>query len=94
MLLLIQTFLNAANGYLSDTVPATLPIYTGDSTPQSITIDASGKFVYVANQGGSYSTSVGTISQFSIGIGGVLSAPKVTLAGSLPYAVATAVSIQ
>jgi YVTN family beta-propeller protein len=77
------------NGELIDNMsPPT--ILTGGTTPRSVAVDVSGKYVYVANQGD------GSISQFTIGLGGVLSTPTV-ISGALnsqPYSITTAVSAQ
>jgi 6-phosphogluconolactonase len=78
-----------ANGALIDSMsPPT--ILTGGTTPRSVAIDATGKYVYVANQGDD------SISQFTIGTGGLLSMPTVThgAANSQPYSITTAVSTQ
>ncbi|MEO8332327.1 MAG: beta-propeller fold lactonase family protein [Gallionella sp.] len=78
------------NGALVELASPT--IYTGGFAQRSITVDGSGKFVYMANQ------SDGSISQFSIGTGGQLSAlsPNYVAgaATSQPYSITTAVSIQ
>lgn len=78
-----------ANGKLTDNMsPPT--ILTGGTTPRSVSVDTSGKYVYVANQGDD------TISQFTIGSGGILSAPTVKpgAPNSQPYSITTAVSTQ
>lgn len=71
---------------------STSTIYTGGFGQRSITVDGSGNFVYMTNQ------SDGTISQFSIGTGGQLSALSPSyVAGAVtsqPYSITTAVSIQ
>ena len=73
------------NGVLSNPI-STL---TGGFAPRSVTIDASGKYLYVANQADS-------ISQFTIGAGGALSATPVVTSGAVnsqPYSITTAVSL-
>jgi YVTN family beta-propeller protein len=78
------------NGALVDLLTPT--IYTGGFGQRAITVDGSGKFVYMAN------LSSDSISQFSIGTGGQLSAltPNYVTgaANSQPYSITTAVSIQ
>jgi 6-phosphogluconolactonase (cycloisomerase 2 family) len=67
------------------------PTITAGSTSQSVSVDAKGKYAYVANLNGN------NISQYDIGTGGALAAmtPQATVAtGSQPYSVTTAVSIQ
>ena len=76
-------------GALTPMIPPTV-FSSGFSTEQSITVDASGKYVYMANQSG-------VVAQYTIGVGGLLTAmtPQATVAaGSLPYSITTAVSIQ
>ena len=73
------------NGALS----APTSTLTGGFTPRSVTIDASGKYLYVANQADS-------ISQFTIGAGGALSATPTITSGAVnsqPYSITTAVSL-
>ena len=57
------------------------PTVAAGTSPRSITVDPSGKFAYVANWG--TGTSASTISQYSIGTGGVLTAltPGTAVAG-------------
>jgi 6-phosphogluconolactonase len=84
------------SGALVELVPPT--IYTGGFGQRSITVDGSGKFVYMANQSDGSIQNNGTISQFSVGTGGQLSAlsPNYVTgaANSQPYSITTAVSIQ
>jgi len=63
--------IDATTGALSGGSPAP----TGGIFPFSVTVDPSGKYVYVANTGSAVAPPVaGTISQFSIGAGGTLTA--------------------
>lgn len=69
------------------------PTLTGGTTPQSVAIDPSDNFVYVANQLGNNGTSAtGSVSQFNIGSGFTyaLDVP----AGNQAYFITTAASIQ
>ncbi|MGA7595870.1 MAG: beta-propeller fold lactonase family protein [Gallionella sp.] len=69
------------------------PILTGGTTPQSVAIDPSGKFVYVTNQIGNNGISAtGSVSQFNVGTGFVYA--KDVSAGNQAYFITTAVSIQ
>jgi len=80
----------------------TNPTIPAGITAQSVTVDTTGKYVYVANLNGSFSgfsSGTGTVSQYSIGAGGELTAMSIPAVasggvGSQPYSVTTAVSIQ
>jgi 6-phosphogluconolactonase (cycloisomerase 2 family)/uncharacterized protein YjdB len=63
-------------------------IATGPN-PNSVNIDPSGKYVYVANFGGN-TTASNTVSEYVIGVGGELTSltPSTVVAGSEPAAVA------
>jgi 6-phosphogluconolactonase (cycloisomerase 2 family) len=68
-------------------MPAT--VSTIGLTPQSITVDASDKYVYMANQGSN------SVSQYTIGTGGALTpmSSPTAATGTSPYSVTTAVSL-
>jgi DNA-binding beta-propeller fold protein YncE len=61
--------------------PMSTPTVATESNPQSITIDPSGKYVYVANNGSN------TLSQYAIGAGGTLTpmSRAAIAAGTNPY---------
>jgi len=89
---LFQLPITSVTGTLS--IPSSVAaIWTGGTPVQSVAIDASGKFVFVANQSSSTYTT-GSVSQFSIGAGGALSNPVETPAGNQAYFITTAASIQ
>jgi len=67
------------------------PILTGGTTPQSVAIDPSGKFVYVANQYGATAQN-GSVSQFNVGSG--FTYAQDVPAGNQAYFITTATSIQ
>ena len=69
-----------ANGALAPMTPATV---AAGINPSSVTIDPSGKYVYVVNQGGN------TVSQYTIGAGGALTPMSTATvpAGSVPSSV-------
>jgi len=88
-----------SNGTLAAMTNPTIP---AGITAQSVTVDTTGKYVYVANLNGSFSgfpSGTGTVSQYSIGAGGELTAMSILAVvsggvGSQPYSVTTAVTIQ
>jgi len=75
-----------ADGTLS---PLRVPTITTGANPNSVNIDPSGTYVYVANFGGNTQAS-NTVSEFVIGLGGELAplTPSTVVAGSEPAAVA------
>ena len=67
--------------------PVSFPIVTGGTNPLSIAVNPTGRFAYVANQGclGSFA---GSVSMYSIGPSGTLSASGTIAAGSAPISIA------
>ena len=88
------------DGTLAAMVPN--PTIQAGSTAQSIAVDTSGKYVYVANLNGSFTgfpVGMGTVSQYSMDANGGLIAmfPPAVASGttvSQPYSITTAVSVQ
>jgi DNA-binding beta-propeller fold protein YncE len=68
---------------------ATIATIATGANPNSVNIDPSGTYVYVANFGGN-TTASNTVSEFVIGLGGELAplTPSTVVAGSEPAAVA------
>lgn len=58
-----------ANGALTANSPASVPT---EVDPNSLTVDPSGKYLYVVNLKGATNTSYGSISQYTIGADGTL----------------------
>jgi DNA-binding beta-propeller fold protein YncE len=56
---------------------------TAGTNPYAVTVDPTGKFVYVANNGST------NISQYTIGAGGVLSPMTTATAGAKPVSITT-----
>jgi 6-phosphogluconolactonase (cycloisomerase 2 family) len=94
-----QYTINTTDGTLADMVPN--PTIQAGSTAQSIAVDTTGKYVYVANLNGSFTgfpVGMGTVSQYSVDANGGLIAmfPPAVASGttvSQPYSIATAVSV-
>lgn len=87
---LYQLPISSTNGNLTT---SGAPIATGGTTPQSVAIDPTGKFAYVANKNGNNGTSAtGSVSQFNVGSG--FTYAQDVPAGNQAYFITTAVSIQ
>jgi DNA-binding beta-propeller fold protein YncE len=78
----VSQYTIGAGGALTAMTPAT--VGTG-VTPYSVTVDPTGRYAYVANDGDN------TVSQYTIGAGGALSAmtPATVGTGSAPQSVTT-----
>ncbi len=77
----VSQYIIGPGGTLIPMTPVTVPT---SGAPQSVTVDPTGKFAYVANDDRS-----GTVSQYTIGAGGLLMPmnPTIVTTGSYPYAV-------